>query len=461
MSSRNRRKERKRQRKAKATQKGRAAQERRHAAIERFPPIIYQEGVAPAEFVAVVKDAMTKIVDGHQEFMPEAMREAFYRAKIEGFSSVIRDVQVAVNEVEGTPYGTNYLAFMTVLGSKLYASLPKLDLQRNVPYHNISVWYGRTNDGLVDDHAVIVKFDSLCRIETNDGPAYHSPLRPTVTIDGVRGVLSYSKHAIEKLRKRTVGGWRRYHAAGDAFAYIYGGAYLTPWVNQDGRPVGVSLFDDCALGFASSRYAEELIGDYDPAARYCYRIGYCPLEFCNGAWVATTLLLPGMKGTPEFERCLKPKLDNGEDETEIRRRVEGLYYDKLMRSGDFSLLREFQDSGVIQVELASTLGISPKAEMAEYHALAVKAAAKKEKAALIEEQFTREQKEAVAAADVIVVREKSTGARIRLCGEELLRRIAATGNTEQARVIEFEVESFDDDLDELRSVIDKLRLGSP
>src|SRR5262245_36402445 len=110
----------------------------------------------------------------------------------------------------------------------------------------------------------------------------------------------------------------------------------------------MALFEDCAPGFFSWRYAEEILGHLDPQAAYVYRVGYCPLAEGGDFYVAKTVLAPGFSGTPEYQALRAVSFDPGVKERMLERCAEQAYA-MLCQARDFGLLRWFHRHGVPQV----------------------------------------------------------------------------------------------------------------
>ncbi len=458
MSRKQENRKRKRLRRANGVAKMRRAADRQASAVAKFPDVVFLEGEAPTEFVQAVKTAMHDVVSKHTSLLSKATCDAFYRAAREGFRPVCDDVQTAAEFVEGNRYGRNYLAFMLVLGELLYSKLKRTVAERYIPFHDVGVWYGITDEGERMDKAVIVKIQSLRQVQTERGTAYYSPKRPTLTLNGRKRIVAFSHHAVERIRQRTVTDWRRYAGAGDAFAYLTGCTYAMPWQNANGDTVGFSLFDDCAPGFSTSVYAQEIVEPYDPAEQYCYRIGYCPIDESEDLWVARTLILPGMNGTPEYERCIQPRLDLGEDRLAIRTSAGDVTFKRLVENPDFDLLKSFQESGVTQVGKPAEFGFVPKKAVRHLHKASRKQQTFEEQLKGFLDDTSGAQLDAIIKGDVIFAADGTSERPHLVYGRELLERFADSGNSEDVCIITIPVDLSSTDLAVVERAITSIKI---
>jgi hypothetical protein len=124
--------------------------------------------------------------------------------------------------------------------------------------------------------------------------------------------------------------------------------FVEPWSN--GREIGFSIFDECKEHIPTWRYVTEVLGDDAPAdKRYFYRLGYCPAVVSGNLLVAKTLLLPGMKGTPERDWYMKHVAKTPSARRKFHEDVLRLTGSKPCTTGDFSLIKQFHDAGIPQV----------------------------------------------------------------------------------------------------------------
>jgi hypothetical protein len=132
------------------------------------------------------------------------------------------------------------------------------------------------------------------------------------------------------------------------FGLIETSQYYEPALLQGGQEA-VALFEDCAPGFFSARYAEAILGTLAPQASYVYRVGYAPLVEDGDFAVAKTVLAPGFSGTPEYHALSRASFDLGVKERLLARCAQQSYA-MLCTTRDFDLLRWFHTHGVPQVK---------------------------------------------------------------------------------------------------------------
>ena len=169
-----------------------------------------------------------------------------------------------------------------------------LQIEKYVPYNDFHLEYSGQN--------IIVSFDSLLSCYSKFGRIYYSRREPKVNIEGQDYTVAFSRHAIERFRQRTVGDAYSYGGTGDAFAYLsFCNRYDHHSRVWNGKQKHyLSFYNDCKNGFVSAGFAREILEKkYICNYSHAYRIGYLPVGLWNGFACSATLLVPGMKGTPE------------------------------------------------------------------------------------------------------------------------------------------------------------------
>tara|TARA_R110002020_G_scaffold214427_4_gene421462 strand:+ start:584 stop:889 length:306 start_codon:yes stop_codon:yes gene_type:complete len=86
-----------------------------------------------------------------------------------------------------------------------------------------------------------------------------------------------------------------------------------------------------------------VIGELDPQKKYYYRVGYCPVVCENGFAAAKTMLIPGMRGTPE-RSVLEDMASNKRHLNVLDDSISKLTLTDLAKSLDFGLIRKFHDA---------------------------------------------------------------------------------------------------------------------
>ena len=204
--------------------------------------------------------------------------------------------------------------------------------------------------------------------------AYFSRRMPRLRFlaDGRERLVAFSLHALERICERTVYDWRTYGGHGDAFAFLDNCVYFEDCSTAFGEPC-FAVYNSCVPQFVSWNYVDQVLRIADPLAvgevqqvsfldfadqvlcspkangQYYYRVGYCPVSFYEDMAKAITLLVPGMKRTPERKLIDRSGLP-ATKVVQLKAQVESqLSMKKLADSGDYSLVRWFQGNGVPQV----------------------------------------------------------------------------------------------------------------
>ena len=153
---------------------------------------------------------------------------------------------------------------------------------------------------------------------------------------------------MKRICERTVGNPTTYSGQGDAFAYLHSCVYFEP-CSLPKSEFAFSVWEKCLPQFFAFEFARNVLEDLDASKNYYYRVGYCPAVVHDDLLVATTLLTPGMDGTPEFEKVLRPDIRSVEQKKEVRKSVEQLTIRGLVEHRDFSMIKSFHNAGIPQV----------------------------------------------------------------------------------------------------------------
>jgi hypothetical protein len=227
-------------------------------------------------------------------------------------------------------------------GQLLYEHIPWEVLKDNILYHCIDVEFSRPAA-----NTILIYFRSLLHAKTRGGTAYYSPYKPTLLIAGKRRLVSFSKHAIERIYERSVHDWRTFGGSGDAFAVVANCVYFEDCSGQFGEPC-FTLYNACKPGLPYGDLPQLLLGEEKPGKAYYFRIGYCPAAIEGDLVKAITLKSPGMTDTPEHVALRRARLPRPEWDrlNELAKKLE---YRELADADDYSLIRWFHEHGVPQV----------------------------------------------------------------------------------------------------------------
>jgi hypothetical protein len=308
-----------------------------YSPADRFPEVVFDLANLPSEHHNFFKDIVEQVRREHLNLLPRAQQMFFHIARQSGFSEAIKVTRAAAQEISEP---RAFPVIILSLGEVIQERLPPDWI---VPYRCLDVIFGEPADNQIS-----IRFRSLLTQWTDRSPRYYSHLEPKLTCanDGVDRIVSFSQHALERICERTVGNWRTYSGSGDAFAFIDNCIYYEDCTNPDIGPC-FTLYNECVKGFVSYRFLEEILDNFDPQRRYYYRVGYCP-SVINGNFIkAKTLLVPGMRATPE--RRLVDSLPASERIT-LEDKIESqlTWLDK-SNSPDWGLFKWFHQQGVSQV----------------------------------------------------------------------------------------------------------------
>ncbi len=308
-----------------------------YSPADRFPEIIVDFTNLPPDCHTMLDQIVQEVRRDHLNLLPQAQQMFFHIARESGFSEAIavtQTVATQINEPQAFP------VIILTLGEVIQERLPADWI---VPYRCLDVIFGKPADNQIS-----VRFRSLLTQWAGTSPSYYSHREPKLTcsVDGAERVVSFSQHALERICERTVGDWRTYSGAGDAFAFIDNCVYYEDCTNPDIGPC-FTLYNECVKGFVSHRFLKEILDDFDPQKRYYYRVGYCPSVLKGNFIKAKTLLVPGMRATPE--RRLVDSLPASE-RTLLEGKIESqlTWLDKT-NSQDWGLFKWFHQQGVPQV----------------------------------------------------------------------------------------------------------------
>jgi len=308
-----------------------------YSPAERFPEIVIDFTNLPPQYHSALEQIIKAVRLEHLQLLPKAQQMFFHIAKEAGFSEAIeltRTISAQIDEPSAAP------SILLSLGELIQERLPADSI---IPSRCMDVFFGKPTP-----HQILIRFRSLLIHGPMENPGYYSHRTPKIVCgnDSVERTVSFCTHALERIHERTVANWRTYSGSGDAFAYVDNCVYYEDCSATMGKPC-FALYNECAKGFVSYRFLEELLDDFDPNKKYYYRVGYCPSVLIEDFVLAKTLIVPGMRGTPE--RRLFEGLPITEQSI-LAERMEALltWRDKAC-SEDWGLLKWFHDNGVPQV----------------------------------------------------------------------------------------------------------------
>ncbi|MGA2257232.1 MAG: hypothetical protein ABSG53_21465, partial [Thermoguttaceae bacterium] len=283
----------KRQRRHKRKEKQQKQQDiflRRKQAFAQFPEVFFEPNDAPPRLVSSVREAVKILQAEHENLFAQPLAGIYRLMKRIGISRLLEQIMRASHvlgqlpaecderhSVAWTKAAYEQANLLQVrLGEKVFELLPDTIVNAFFPVSSFEVGFGRPNR-----YAILIRFKSLSYQKTPHGRIYFSPQRETIEMDGKKGVLAYTSHAIEAIVNRTVTDWKNYAALGNALYSVYHRPHMRPWY-AGANHLGFALFDRCAENPHIHPFVEEVAGAGPAGRNYGYRLGYCPSVFNNG-----------------------------------------------------------------------------------------------------------------------------------------------------------------------------------
>ena len=290
-----------------------AAQERDKGALERsleikhqrraeFPEFRYREKHGNPEFVAIVKDAISRF-----DFAELGKTEqiAFSMMKEFGAEHALAAIQKNMRKLQEEGKNDAYIAsadlqWLFSVGHAVFSHIPDDVKRRFLPMNDVEFQYP-------PGKVIVAKFRSLLAQKSSGGTIYYSRYEPTIDFEGKEYVVGFSTEALKRTCERTMKDPLRYASLGDVYAYFEDCQYFEPCTLRDGGPA-FSFFDECShhspqLASSQRLLSEKILGTkkVGPAkGKLYYRVGYCPIVFDQGFAKAKTFLPPGFHKTPEY-----------------------------------------------------------------------------------------------------------------------------------------------------------------
>ena len=321
--------------------------EQRRTALRRFPKIVYEYEGVPDRLVDAVKTSVKRFVSNHESILGPGGACIIQEIKNSGLRRTYQELQKVSNE-SGWPDSPMFVSIMAsepavIMGNQVLSQLPSGVFQAYFPFSDLLI-----APGMPRDDTVLIRMQSLCTAKTRYGTAYFSPYKPVLETEAGQSIVAFSDHAVRRICQRTVGSWENYLDLRYAFAIMHNTVYFEPWKSRQ-RERGFVVYKEYFSLGPNRKMVERILGDDDPNERYFYRVGYCPATVDCGFLRAKTLLLPGMRGTPEYEHFLRPLMTSHEKRTELERQVQNLAFCQLEESDDLDIVKNFHDSGIPQV----------------------------------------------------------------------------------------------------------------
>ena len=297
-------------------------------------------------FVKTVRNVVKHINFGDHNHFTEKDREFLKLVREFG-----RDAAVVVSAAclfEGMPLATVEAMTDNFVGQHVFNRLAETrDTMAFLPFNSLAIY--PLGDSLR------VRFDALRRVKTIHGRAYYGKAGAKAIVRGREYPVLHSNHVIKRAVERRTGGspttYCEYSNTFYQFNYYrrFEVCDLPHSVECDALLV---MYAPCGPFPNFTTYMPERVlgAAHIPGKRYYYRYGYLPSNLDNNHHLhATTLLLPGMRGTPESRLISShhfPELGNvNVREWLVQQETTKGMWD----SGDFAAARYFHQQGVPQV----------------------------------------------------------------------------------------------------------------
>lgn len=298
-----------------------------------FPDIVVAGGDAPQILVEAIRRAIKRIRSEHARLLPPSLVPLFRLARQVGFPAALGDVS-DLQQLAGV--------MITWVGELLYQRLPKNLVETYIPYHNVRISLGKPQN-----NRILVSCRSLLSRKSGGGTVYYSWRKPTLTVNGQQKIVAFSDHAIKRICERVVADRTSFSGSGVAFTFLDNCIYYEDCTAQGDQPC-FTFYNACHDRAFTAECAQEVLGRLEPGKNYYYRVGYCPAVIDGEFIKAKTLLLAGMRGTPEAKALWGSALPTTEKK-QMADRAEKLTLREIDQSKDFRLVRWFHEHAVPQV----------------------------------------------------------------------------------------------------------------
>ncbi|MBN8602958.1 MAG: hypothetical protein J0M26_18115 [Planctomycetes bacterium] len=239
-----------------------------------------------------------------------------------------------------------FMDMASIIGEELYSSIPEQVRKEAIPFSHADLEF-RENEIRVSTKQL------ERRILSNGSGVFLSPLHPTVQFGNKEYQVSFTRHAIERIRERMKDEYISYGASGDVYGFFARAVFFEVTELYPDQ-LAIGLWDHAVLPFSAQYkiYIEQILGednmDWSGGLPY-YRLGYCPIQLYDGVAIAKTFLVPGFRNTPEYgglKNNQSLSLPKKRGLLELANKL--ISADVVFRS-DFELIQWFHENGFPQV----------------------------------------------------------------------------------------------------------------
>jgi len=324
------------------------------AAKKRLPPprISLDPQHGDRVFVRRVRAAAASVSLEKAGGCPAHIADFIHWLRADGFEEVIRilrsEAALKVDHQQDliNTYVEPFREASLYVSSRIFEQLPEAYRRGLLPDY-----FFRTS--LSSDGAVI-RFGFLERQIIDKRIIHCSPARPSVTINGERWTVAFTRHAIERVCERS--SFEHpipYSHYAQCDVYFTGCVHYEPVTFTDGQPA-LRLFMVETVSVSRDRYRKYLskVAGLDDTGTFsvppAYVLGYCPLALRKPFAIATSFLYPGYDGTPEDTLVRTADIPRSE-----RRRLldlaAGNNLVRVIDEGNHEAIRWYHQNGVPQV----------------------------------------------------------------------------------------------------------------
>ncbi|MCL1491999.1 MAG: hypothetical protein M1G31_14800 [Pseudanabaena sp. Salubria-1] len=304
---------------------------------DKYPKFIFENEGADLEFSQIIKE-IVQAFDFNE--IPDELKPIYKNIKKLGYWKAIEPVkkEFHLGESMGTYVVLGFLC------EAFFKKFPKDKFDQYFPFNDFEL-SPRDND-------IVVQCLSLKKFNSSRGIRYYSTQEPTIEIENIRYIVTFTRHSIEQICDRIHPNWKIHSALGDVYAYLEKNLYFEFCKLRDGSPA-LTFYDLCGDDkfFWHYQYVDKVFGKKSiilGKGKPYFRVGYCPLAFEGNFAVAKTLLFPGYSKTPEYECILNLNLPENERKS-LLKRIKKQNAKSLLETGDFSLIKWLHENTIPQV----------------------------------------------------------------------------------------------------------------
>lgn len=296
--------------------------------------------IVPEQFVIEVTNCLQNIRLNDRDKFTKNGERIFKLVQEIGIKSFLDDARKISIEQSAMHY--EYIVF--TIGAVIFQELKKKNiLLEYIPFTHFNI--------VPKDDQFVVIFRSLLRHRTKYGNVYYSSLKPTIRIDNKEYIVSFSRHATQRICERAIFDWQTYSGVHDSFLLLERCVKfdIVDNIGSYNKKYFITFYEPCSTYAGNMFYVNEILQEKEINSNFCFRIGYCPIGLNDNFACAITLLTPGMKGTPEDYLIKRANLSY-ENEKNIRNNVQDMISKNIwIHKKNLEAVKWFHQNGIPQV----------------------------------------------------------------------------------------------------------------